>query len=310
MTVVAQIFINSLFAFAFLGLATFGITIIFKTSSTTNFAQGIIGVIGAYVTSYLLLPAGVPNMDPNPFVVPDFSATFILPLLAGIACSFVFGFLIEMVIFRHSKYSNAATKQIITMGLVILISGLLPLIFDGTIRRQSYPISTSTISFLGIVIKEHDLTVFIASVVIISLIFVLLKFTKWGLGVRTVASNESVARLMGVNSHRVNALSWGIAGALGALSAISITAQMPLLSGVMAPTQINAFYSSIIGGFGTFSGPLAGAAIFTFIDSAVRTLSIGTPLSEWSTIIMFLVIMLMILLRPFGLFGKKIVRKV
>src|SRR5690606_21749321 len=184
----------------------------------------------------------------------------VLPMLGGILVSFVAGFLIDAIIFRKAKFTNAATKQIITMGLVIVITGLIPLIFGGTVTRQSFKFDPNTVEFLGVQLPIHQLVTLGFAALIITLIFVLLKYTKWGLGVRSVASNERVAGLMGINTNVINAMSWAIAGALGALSAITYTAAIGSLnSSGMTEIQINAFYASILGGFDTFYGPLIGA---------------------------------------------------
>ncbi|MDR2867377.1 MAG: branched-chain amino acid ABC transporter permease, partial [Acholeplasmatales bacterium] len=198
---VFQSIINAFMAFSFLSLATFGITLIFKTSSTTNFAQGMLGIVGAYITSSLINPSGIDEISGLPIETVNSAFQLILPILAGVAVSFIFGFLIEVVIFRNAKYTNAATKQIITMGLVIIITGFVPLAFNGLIRRQSFPFTNQSIPFFGLNnLPVHNIITLILSLVIIGGLFITLKYTKWGLAVRSVASNERVSGLMGVNT--------------------------------------------------------------------------------------------------------------
>ena len=253
MQAIFNIILNALISFSFLSLATFGIVLIFKTSSTTNFAQGMLGILGAYTTSYIIDQKGVSDFTGLPSVNINNPLSLILPILGGMLVSFIFGYLIDAVIFRKSKFTNAATKQIITMGLVIGLSGLIPVIFGETITRASFKFTDETIQLLGLSIPLHRIITLIISGIIILTIFIVLKHTKWGLGVRSVASNERIAGLMGVNTNKINALSWGIAGALGALSAITYTAAISSLSiSAMTDIQINAFYASILGGFQTF----------------------------------------------------------
>ena len=150
------------------------------------------------------------------------------------------------------------------MGLVIVITGLIPLIFGATVTRVSFPFSQATIMFQGIAIPVHQLITLIISTIIILSLFILLKYTKWGLGVRSVASNERVAGMMGINTSVINSMSWAIAGALGALSAITYTAAIGTMSVVtMTSIQINSFYASILGGFNSFAGPLGGAFLLS-----------------------------------------------
>ncbi len=308
---IISIIMNSLIAFSFLSLATFGIVLIFKTSSTTNFAQGSLGILGAYATSYFIDKQGVNDLLGTPSVVINSASQLILPMLAGITITFFAGFLIHTVIFKNAKYTNVATKQIITMGLVIVITGLIPIVFGATVTRVSFPFSKETIRVLGIILPIHNLITLLFSAVIITSIFILLKYTKWGLGVRSVASNEKVAGLMGINTDFVNALSWAIAGALGALSAITYTAAIgTLFSTTMIDMQVNAFYASILGGFSTFYGPLAGAFILTTGQSLFPKILVNWNLAQWSNTLLYLSIMITVLIKPVGLFGKKVIKKV
>jgi branched-chain amino acid transport system permease protein len=309
MTII-QSLLSALWAFSFLSIATFGITLIFKTSSTTNFAQGMLGIVGAYVTSAILNPNGITDVTGRPDIIVTLGVNLILPILAGIAVSFIFGFLIEFVIFRHAKYTNASTKQIITMGLVIIISGIIPLFF-GIATRKSFPFDEGTLTLGQINIPIHNLITLIISVVLIAGIFILLKYTKWGLAVRSVSSNEKVAGLMGVNTGMINALSWAIAGALGAIAAITYTAGIATLNiGSMVNLQVNAFYSSVLGGFGTFHGPLIGSFIYSAGQAFIPLILSRWNIAPWSNTILYLLIMATVLIKPMGIFGKKTVKKV
>ncbi|MCD4827212.1 MAG: branched-chain amino acid ABC transporter permease [Acholeplasmataceae bacterium] len=308
---IISVIMNSLISFSFLSLATFGIVLIFKTSSTTNFAQGSLGILGAYATSYFIDRQGVNDLLGTPSVVINSVSQLLFPLLVGITVSFVAGFLIHAVIFKNAKYTNVATKQIITMGLVIVITGIIPILFGSTVTRVSFPFSKETVKILGVILPIHNLITLLLSAIIITTIFIVLKYTKWGLGVRSVASNEKVAGLMGINTDFVNALSWALAGALGALSAITYTAAIGTLSSTaMIDMQVNAFYASILGGFSTFYGPLAGAFILTTGQSFFPKILVTWNLAQWSNTILYLSIMVAVLIKPVGIFGKKVIKKV
>ncbi|HQC74837.1 MAG TPA: branched-chain amino acid ABC transporter permease, partial [Bacilli bacterium] len=142
-------------------------------------------------------------------------------------------------------------------------------------------------------------------------IFMMLKYTKWGLGVRAVASNERVAGLMGINTNRINSLSWAIAGALGALAAITYTAAIGSLSSTsMIDMQVNAFYASILGGFSTFFGPLAGAFLLTTAQALFPAILVSYNMAPWSNTFLYIAIIIAVLIKPAGLFGKKVIKKV
>ncbi len=291
-------------------LAAFAVTLIFRTSTTTNFAQGSIAALGCYVTATLFNKAGVPV------------ALGVIPgLLVGIGV----GLFVDIVIFRNGKNVTPVGKQIITMGLVSIIFGGLPLIFGNaesiafepfynTVKKGVKP--NFIIEAFGgrIVITKHALICVIITVAVLGVLFFLLKHSKWGLGVRCTASNEFTAELMGINTHVITAVSWGIAGGLGVLAAIMYAGGGTMISpSFMTTVQVNAFLAGILGGFSTFHGPVVGAILIPIGASFVGFLA-NFPgmsgISRWNMVIVYVAMMIVILIKPQGLLGKKILKKV
>ena len=282
-------------------LATFAVTLIFKTSYTTNFAQGVISAVGAYVAVENSLVNGLPLW---------------LSAIFGILASFVIGVAVDVLIFRNGRYVNALGKQIITMGLISIIIGVLPFIFKIT-KFESVPAIpfihlSQGINLGGVFIQYNTLIAVVVTVVLLVTVFLLLHKSKWGLSVRATASNEMVAGMMGINTKVITAISWGIAGALGAVAAILYVGNVTLSSGyIMTTTQINAFLAGILGGFATFHGPIFGAVIIYLLEVAFGCVSIHfTEISTWKSAFVYFVVMLLVLWKPQGLFGKKLVKKV
>jgi branched-chain amino acid transport system permease protein len=282
-------------------LATFAVTLIFKTSYTTNFAQGVISAIGAYVAVELSLLHGMPLW---------------LVAMLGVVVAFIIGVAIDVLVFRNGRYVNALGKQIITMGLISIFIGVIPFVFK-VAKLESVPALpfvhlTKGIKLGELFIQYNTLIALGITAVLIALVFILLQKSKWGLSVRATASNEIVAGMMGVNTKVITAVSWGIAGAFGAVAAIIYIGNVTLSSGyVMTGTQINAFLAGILGGFATFHGPVLGAVIIYLFNVLVGCLCIHVPaLSNWKAAIVYGFVMLLVLWKPQGLFGKKIVKKV
>ncbi len=295
MEFIVNVFLNSLLNIAALTLATMGITLIFKTSYTTNFAQGSIAAFCGYIAAVLMGKHGM-----------SVWAT----LAAAVAIGFILAALVDIVLFRRGRAVNALSKQIITMGLVIMISAAIPMIFGAA------DISVNMVFFGGVwrfslFGKSFSVIIdavfcFLLAAAVLTTIFVLLKYSKWGLSVRATAANEYVAQMMGINTKRVTALTWGIAGALGAVCGImllTLTTQMN--AGYMVGTQVDAFMSGILGGMNTFAGPVLGAVII----SLLRFIFIYY-FSEWANVCIYAIILLIVLIRPMGLLGKKTVIKV
>ena len=301
-----------------LALVTLAIVLIFRTSFTTNFAQGMIAASGAYIVTILY----------NRYLIlkfPEGNVVFftLIAFLSGIIVAFLFGVFIDVILIRKSKFSNALTKQMITMGIVLFVMGLLPtLFFQAELNMPTIPflfdgtIVIETAMGKNIVIQKNYIYAITLTTIVISTVFVMLKYTKWGLGVRSTAANERVAGMMGVNTKFITAMSWGIAGALGSLGAIIYASYNVTINvGFMTEMQVNGFLASILGGFSTFFGPIVGAIIIPILNQIsyfiMPQLQIGGQnLGVYYKVVVYIIILIIILIKPIGLFGKKIAKKV
>ena len=302
---ILQPFASSITYICVLVLATFAITLIFKTSTTTNFAQGSVAVLGCYVGTSYYLQGKVPLW---------------VGVIIGIVCGVISGIFIDAVIFRRGRHVNLAGKQIITMGLVSVIANLIPMIYF-YVDTPLIPSFTSMPDIRleiggGILnITVHSLICLAITIVVLTVLFLLLRFSKWGLGVRTTASNEYVAQMMGVNTHVITAATWGIAGGIGALAAAMYVAGPGMMNGpfFMTEFQVNAFLAGILGGFATFGGPIAAAVIIPFATTFIGLFASIDGLewlTEYDVTIIYFLVLFAILLKPNGLFGKRIAKKV
>lgn len=295
---ILQTLVSSTMQASVLALSAFAIMLIYKTSTTTNFAQGMISALGAFMAAVFFSELG---------------QNLILSIILGIVTSFIFGLLIDVLIIRNSKNINAVGKQMITMGIALFLIGLIPMTLQKNTPNLA-PLIEGNISFglIGqtIVITRHALITFALAITIISGLFIALKFTKWGLSVRAVANNETVAAMMGVNTRWVTAFTWALAGGLGALSA-SLYGPLVGMStnvGFMTPVQIQGFMAAILGGFSMFYGPIVGSLIIVFIGNLFGLG--GETMSLYKELIIYVLIFLVILIKPLGLFGKKVIKKV
>ncbi len=292
---------------SFLALITFSIVLIFKTSTTTNFAQSSIATFSAYViTNIFAKILLVNNPDGNAVVM------LILSILIGIVVGFAFGLFIDIMLIRKSKYSNVLTKQMITMGMILVFSGLFPVVFGIFAQPTPMPLTRKVfeVNVGGVIplyISGHALISIVLTILVLGGIFLALKYTKWGLGVRATASNEIVAGMMGVNTKFITAMSWGIAGGIGALAAgLFAPTVYTLTPDLMMGLQINGFLAAVLGGFSTFAGPM----IASLIIPISRVFAWQFISNEWSNAIVYLLVLVIILVKPVGLLGKRIAKKV
>ena len=304
--------INQIPNVASLALATTAIVLIYKTSTTTNFAQSMMATFGAYFAAKLIQYTGA-RYEWDQFT------TVAVALMAGAFVAFLLGVFIDSVIIRFSKDKTPVGKQMITMGLVIILTGLMPMIFGVNSNTNPlniprlFPASEQVpLKFLndwGIIemqlsMTKHSLYTFLFSIFLLVLLFSLLRFTKWGLGVRATASNERVASMMGVNTKLITAFSWGIAGFLGGVAAI-IRAPSEIGPALMVSTQINGFVAAVLGSFTSFAGPLIASLIIPLLQGLLVTL-----VGAWNFTVVYAIILAFVLIKPEGLFGKKVDKKV
>ncbi len=285
-------------------IVTMAITLIFRTSFTTNFAQGVISALGAYIASWAITKAGLPVL---------------LALPLSMIAAMLIAVLVDVGLFRQGRYVNALSKQIITMGLISIITGLIPVVF-GSIEK--YNIDSVVKGNFTIDVGEkvdisvtYNALVWVAvTAVIIPFIFIMLRYSKWGLSVRATASNEYVAGMMGINTHVVTALSWGIAGALGALAAYMRASSINVVNSYfMTEYQVSAFLAGILGGFSTFHGPVICALLIPLVENLIFAGLNMAGLYEWtswSKVIVYVIALVIIFIKPQGIFGKKIAKKV
>lgn len=288
-----QIFLNSLFLIGVLALSTMGITLTFKTAGVANFAQGIVATVGAFTAAFMFMRAGF-----NPWV-----AGF-----GGIAVCFVMGWAVDYLIVSRLK-SGPVGRVMVTLGLILIVSALIPMIF-GTIP-YTYPRYFAGILEFGLfgndfTVTQNGLFIFLTAMGVIAIVFLALYRTKWGLSVRATASNPIVASMMGINTKRLTAISWAVSSALAALAAVLLGSQNTNVHIAMLDVVgTNALLALVIGGFTSFYGPIIGAIIIPTLLAMLAMIS-----GLWSGVLMYSVVLLIILIKPEGLFGKKTMDKI
>ncbi len=291
MSTLLQLVLRSLETGSIYSLAALGIIIIYRTSNITHFAQGAMGMFNTFVVTFLFTVGGVPL----PFAI-----------LGGILSALCTGFLVDFVIIRHTKKVSPVAKQIITLGLIMIFVGITPLLFGvdplnlpQLIPTGSIPIGGASISYNGIMNIAFGLG-------IMGILFYILQRTKWGLAIRTTASNEITARLMGVPTKTVTMVAWAVAAVLGVLAGVMTAPFTSVTLNLMDGVQLNALIACVLGGFQTFYGPVIGA----YIIGIAKNLLVYYVSSVWGEQLLYLGILVFIVFRPYGLVGKKIVKKV
>ncbi len=286
-----QILFSSLETGGVYALATLGIIIIFRTSRVTNYAQGTVGMFGAFAATTFLI-----NNNVNEFV-----AAFV-----GMLCAFILGTAINFFIIRPARGASPVSKQILTFGVIMLVLGVAPMIFGSVPLNFGRFIKEGEIAFGGASITYNALLNIVVGIVIMAILFSFLQFSKWGLAVRATATSEQTAQLMGVPTELVNMGAWALASMLSTLAAVMIAPAATVTVSLMDTVQIFALIALVLGGFQTFHGPVIAAYLIAFSKNFIAFYIS----SEWSLAILYVVILIIIIVLPNGLFGKKVIKKV
>lgn len=278
---------------SFYALAALGIILVYKTSYTTNFAQATIGMFSTYFVAKLIHDQGL-------------SLYLAIPL--GIVSAILIGMIIDVLIFRKAKNASPISKQIITLGITSILLGLAPMTFGVYNLNMPRLIPDGSVSILGAQISLNGLFNIIFGMFVMGLMFLVIQKTKIGLAIRTTASNETVARMMGVPSKTVTMLSWAIAGVLALLSGVMAAPYSSVSLTFMNDIQIMAFLACTVGGFQTYYGAVVASYLISVVLNVFQVYApsgtlIGKP-------VIYLLLLVVLYFRPYGLFGKKTVKKV
>ncbi len=291
MSTFVQLVTRSLETGSIYALAALGIIIIFRTSSITHFAQGAMAMFNTFVVTILFSKMDMPLW---------------MALIGGIFSAVLTGFLVDFLIIRHTKKVSPVAKQIMTLGLIMVFVGVIPMFFGVEPLNLPKFFNTGEIAFLGAKISYNGLFNISFGLIIMFVLFYILQNTKWGLAVRTTASNEVVARMMGVPTKKVTMAAWAIAAALGVIAGVMNAPTTTVTPNLMDSVQLNALIACVLGGFQTFYGPVIGA----YIIAILQNLFAYYYSSTWGTQLLYIFILIFIVFRPHGLIGKKVIKKV
>jgi branched-chain amino acid transport system permease protein len=276
--------------FASLALA---LVLIYRATRAINFAQGEMATVSTFV-AWSLVHHGMP-----------FWGAFFLTL----ALSFVGGVALERVVIRPVENAPVLTVVIVTLGLAVLLNGFTSVEWGSEVKKFPSPFPTRPIHVGGVAFSIQDLGVIGVSIALVLALGAFFRFTKLGLALRAAALNPEASRLVGIRVSWMLALGWGLAAVLGAVSGMMIAPVVFLDPNMMQTVLLYALAAAILGGMdspvGAVVGGLALGVILNltgaYVDFIGGTLRLPVALA---------VILLVLLVRPSGLFGRAAVRKV
>ena len=275
-------------SYALMGLA---MVIIYKTSEVPNFAQGEMALISVFFAFMLLHTYGIPSYIAFP---------------ATLAFAAILGFILEFTVLRRAKNPNVLGMIVITIGLEMILLGLVSWKFGADHKDMPFPISAYESFAIGkmFVSTLEVLTLCVALVMMVTL-FLFFRFSKLGMAVKATQQNRSAARLMGIRTNRIMMLTWGISSVVGCVAGLLLS-PISMEPFMMWDPMLKGFASAVLGGMTSLPGAVFGAYMLGIIENLFG----GYISIEFKSVVAFVIIVLVLCVKPSGLFARHYVKKV
>jgi branched-chain amino acid transport system permease protein len=280
------------------GLATGGIyaslalalVMIHQATRLVNFAQGELAMFSTYI-AWTLIQAGLP-----------YWAAFFLTL----AICFVAGIAIDRLVLRPVRGSSALPMVVVFIGLLVILNSVAGWIYSYTVRPFPSPFPSEPL-FGQHYISSHDLGAIGVTLAVLFLVYAFFRFTPLGLAMRAAAQNPESARLAGIRVGWMRALGWGLATAIGAVAGMMVAPIVFLDPNMMSGVLLYAFAAALIGGIDNPFGAVFGGFFVGVLENLLGAYVIG---QELKLTVALLVIIAVLVVKPSGLFGRTLVRRV
>jgi branched-chain amino acid transport system permease protein len=272
-------------------LVALGFVIVFKASEILNFAHGALLLLGAYL---------VAKTEPH--------VGFAVAVLIGVTATALAAFIAEWGLFSRVRSAPITSLTIMTLGLDILITTDLTRRIGSEVLGLGQPWGAGVVNVGGVGISQNRLIAIGAAAVLIAAFFAAFRLSAWGVALRAAAEDPETAELMGIRQARVGAVAWIVAGALAAVAAVFLTGSpTPGLEPGLRTIAFAAFPAAILGGLDSTGGALAGGLIVGVAESLVAGYSDTLSFlgGGFGTVVPYAVMLLVLLVRPAGLFGTR-----
>ena len=275
-------------SYALMGL---GMVLIYKSSEVPNFVQGEMALLPVFVAYMILETYGFP---------------IYVALPGALIFAVLLGCFLEFSVIRRAKEPNVIGLIIITIGLEMILLGFVSWKFGADQRSMPFPISPyDSVEIGGIFISSLDLLTLVVALVLMMTLFLFFRFSKLGVAMKATQQNEDAARLMGIKTNRIRMMSWGISSLVGTVAGLLI-APVIMEPYMMWDPMLKGFAGAVVGGMTSLPGAVFGA----YIVGIVEHLFGGYVSMEFKSVVAFAVIVLVLCIKPSGLFARHYVKKV
>lgn len=289
----AYLLVSGLTTGSLYALVAMGLVVVYKATTVVNFAHGELFMLGGFLAYTLHVLVGVPYLP---------------AVTLAAAAAMVLGMLTERVAYRPLMRAPTISLVLAAVGFSFVLKGVAREVWGGRGDYLPFPplVGTEPIAIGQIVLVPQQLVVLAGAIVCMALFTVLFTSTRAGKIMQATAENAKAARLAGIRVERVYAFTWGVGAAVASVAAALMAPLTLLYPDVGAVLLVKAFAAAVLGGFGSLPGAVLGGVSMGVIENLAGGY-LHTSLMDVSA---FLVIMLVLIVRPTGLLGGRGLRKI
>ncbi len=289
---VLQLVISGIAQGCIYGLIALGFVLIYKATETVSFAQGELMMLGAF--------GGLAGMTMLGF-------PFWLAVLSSVAAMALFGVLLERLVIRPILGQPAFSIVMLTIGIGYVARGLITMIPAIGTETHTLPVPyKDQIWKVGaLILNVEQMAVIFVTAVLCALLFALFRYSKLGIAMQASSQNQLAAYYMGIPVKRLNGIAWGLAAAVAAVAGL-LLAPITFVHANMGFIGLKAFPAAVVGGFGSLPGAIVGGLIIGIIESLS-----GFYLPDgFKDTAAYVMVLIMLMVKPNGLFGERLRKKV
>lgn len=288
MSSIISTLINGLSMGAVYAMIALGYTMVYGIAKMLNFAHGDVIMVGTYIIFVF-----TQKIIQNPFVA----------VICAVALCALLGVLIERLAYRPLRGAPSLAVLITAIGVSFLLQGVAQLIFTVTPQGIADWFKFGSLEFLGVTVKIESIITLAVGIIVMVGLTLFINRSKTGRAMLAVSEDRGAAQLMGVNVNRTIAVTFAIGSALAAIASAFMLFQNPYANPTYgAMPGIKAFVAAVLGGIGSIPGAAVGGLILGVIEELARRIPF---LQDYSDAIVFAILIIVLLVKPSGLLGKK-----
>lgn len=285
-----ELIVSGLVIGAIYGLVAMAFAVIYKATGLVNFAQGEVGMLIAYLSWSISTSLGLGGLG-----------VMVVAIVAGI----VLGLLIERLVMRPMLGEPVFSAVLVTIGLAVVLRSLVLLIWGASPQKLEVGAADAVLRLGDIGIRGSQIGVLVVLLLAVGGFWLFFQRSRFGVAMRAVAADEKTARLMGVSTARVQAVAWAASSVLAGLAGVFF-AVIYNLSPTIFALGLKAFPAAVFGGLDA----VIGSAFSGLVIGAAENLVGGYLSSTLKEVAGFLLILVVLMVRPFGLFGEREIERV